>query len=513
MSAKRVKAPRTRKDRLPIPSFTNGNMVENRSPINEDSTSAVIPVRWDKNGILDIDNTLRFAMNRKGEAKYMPLESFYKLVRESRFNLSPSYYDLLSSAPEELKDLSQQERVLYDLICASSPALYKLSRVSTRLLGYTDKPDLEYLWCLEIVPCVSGNRTQELHKLLKQRTVEKLKSEEILRTIRAHRKDMSKSSPVSSSSSSTDVKAKVPVPEALIRSDMTLIERVRARARAYANEKRVQEAQAKSQDKEANLDREWLVRLADALWSHSRDITLCQTRFQSPLCKQKPSNCILTLKDTVTVLSQSLSTRKTSGKMPSHYNQGEKQSKRRIFEAIQDLCALVPEWVQLTPGVSGKYDQESTVWIKPVDYSAVRAKLTGKPLKKASVSLKRPPSETTPGPSATLPSAPPLQKQKNAFTTPVEGTSMLKVVTDDTGSVPPHKKARVNVSLSGMKRSASEEVVSPRSKKKRKALRINTFLILTDADHDGGERIQPSSFDSPRGLKSLFIRMNAGERI
>jgi hypothetical protein len=49
--------------------------------------------------------------------------------------------------------------------------------------------------------------------------------------------------------------------------------------------------------------------------------------------------------------------------------------------------------------------------------------------------------------------------------------------------------------------------------KKRKILRINPNLIFTDADYDGGDVIDTSSFESPRGLKYLFLRMNAGERI
>jgi hypothetical protein len=43
-------------------------------------------------------------------------------------------------------------------------------------------------------------------------------------------------------------------------------------------------------------------------------------------------------------------------------------------------------------------------------------------------------------------------------------------------------------------------------------LRINENLILCDADYDGGTVIQPS-LDLPRGLRRLFLALNAGERI
>jgi hypothetical protein len=50
-------------------------------------------------------------------------------------------------------------------------------------------------------------------------------------------------------------------------------------------------------------------------------------------------------------------------------------------------------------------------------------------------------------------------------------------------------------------------------------LRINPHLILTDADYSGGERLfkrknsHSVSSSSPRGLKSLFTQLNAGQRI
>ena len=47
----------------------------------------------------------------------------------------------------------------------------------------------------------------------------------------------------------------------------------------------------------------------------------------------------------------------------------------------------------------------------------------------------------------------------------------------------------------------------------RSPLRINPHLILSDADRTGGEIIMPANFESPRGLKTIFNKMNAGERI
>jgi hypothetical protein len=46
----------------------------------------------------------------------------------------------------------------------------------------------------------------------------------------------------------------------------------------------------------------------------------------------------------------------------------------------------------------------------------------------------------------------------------------------------------------------------------QKRLRINPNLVLCDADYDGGTIIQPS-LELPRGLRRLFLALNAGERI
>ena len=50
---------------------------------------------------------------------------------------------------------------------------------------------------------------------------------------------------------------------------------------------------------------------------------------------------------------------------------------------------------------------------------------------------------------------------------------------------------------------------------RRAPLRINSSLIFTDADHTGGEILHPSFYfeTSPRGLRSLFLRLNQGQRI
>jgi hypothetical protein len=52
----------------------------------------------------------------------------------------------------------------------------------------------------------------------------------------------------------------------------------------------------------------------------------------------------------------------------------------------------------------------------------------------------------------------------------------------------------------------------PPKQHNKQHLRINPNLILCDADHDGGTIIQPS-LELPRGLRRLFLALNAGERI
>jgi hypothetical protein len=472
----------------------------------------------------------------------LPLSEFYALTQKVGASHSNSLVSDAALPVTAHLDLSTEERDTYDLLCAASPSLYQLVPMKRQELPawkYASKMDASSspadetkVWCVQVVP-VAGNRMPALHKMLAQTTIEESKSQDILRIIRAHRDDQKKCSAAAQSSVIVDSKPKAV--ESFLRPGMNIDERVRARANAK-EQHREQLEQKAANPTNTQTDRTWLVRLADSLWFHSSHIMKRQDHFKSPQDKKKGSSCVLTLKDIVEVLSRPAAT--TSSRVPMHVNKSEKLTKREIVTAVQELRDLVPDWIHFvdTNDSSGRLSKDTTVWLKPVDYQGVRARLTGQPEKGTAGALsilKRPPSlsgaRPKPGRGPLVQPPRPFNNKRSLFATPAEGTSS-RVVTEEHNldpstlhplakktriEIPSNKVLAASVAVAGVKRSAPDVPDTPPvpAAKKSRRLRINPNLILTDADYTGGEIIQASPFDSPRGLKILFSQMNSGKRI
>jgi hypothetical protein len=565
-----MKTPLARQERrltgLPIPSFSNAvddvvaSPIHTSTPNPQPPTNKTIEPHWNKDRLLKIEVALQLHVKsqqrtRASTGQLLPLSEFYAFTQKVS-SRSSSLASKTTATPDSAHtDLSTEERDTYDLLCAASPSLYKLVQIKKQELpawkyaeskidnSATSAQDETKVWCVEVVP-VAGHRMQSLHKMLSQTALEESKSQDILRVIRAYRDDKKKISDKSQSSAVVDSK---PVAvESFLKPGMNIDERVRARADAKENYREQLEQKAAnvsaSGGTNTQTDRTWLVRLADSLWFHSSHIMKRQDHFQSSKDKKKGSSCVLTLKDIVEVLSRPAAT--TSSRVPMHVNKSEKLTKREIVKAVQELRDLVPDWIHFveTENDKGRLSKDTTVWLKPVDYQGVRARLTGHPEKAAAANtglgqpiLKRPPSLSgaRPQPGKSLVEPRPLNKRP--FATPAESGASLRgsVITEDRTEEsldrstlhPLAKKTRVEVPrrenkvhidsfVAGMKRSAPDvSSTPPVQNKKSRGLRINPNLILTDADYTGGEVIQPTPFDSPRGLKILFSQMNSGKRI
>jgi hypothetical protein len=571
MSAKRMKTPLPRQERrltgLPIPSFSNAvdadvaiaSPTSTSTPIPPPPpTTTSIESNWNKDRLLKIEAALQLhvkSQQRESTGQLvLPLSEFYAFTRKVASNL-----DSDALPPSAHVDLSTEERDAYDLLCAASPSLYQLSLMKRQELPawkyaskIDDPQDDTQVWCLEIVP-VAGNRMQALQKMLARSTLEESKSQEILEVIRAYRDDQRKCAAAEAQSSVVVDDSKPKAVESFLKPGMSIDERVRARADAKENYREQLEAKATSAsvsgggtgpNTNTQTDRTWLVRLADSLWFHSSHIMKRQDHFTSAQDKKKGSSCVLTLKDIVQVLSRPAAT--TSSRVPTHVNKSEKRTKREIVQAVVELRDLVPDWIHFSDdtennaNAKGRLSKDTTVWLKPVDYQGVRARLTGRPEKAGTGTaglpiFKRPPSLTgaRPQPGSNRSLAQPRPLNKRPFATPAEGTFLRgSIVTqekteeslDDRSALHPlAKKTRVEVPrekvpaisvVAGVKRSAPDGPSTPVvPNKKPRGLRINPNLILTDADYTGGEVIQPTPFDSPRGLKILFSQMNSGKRI
>jgi len=604
MSAKRLKTNVPRKERPPIPSF--GNAPEETTPQTPPTLPVPVPLppstdsllttsHWNKDSLLRVEAALQLHANaqKRGLAwRWLPLADVLRLVQKvsANFCLAP-LGPTVDGSTDTVNGLAAQERLLYDLVCATSPTLYKLTRVMRSELPawkYSERQeeqsDATMEWCLETVDFLNGkkSRSTEFHRLIAKSEMLKSKSDEILRILAAvmHRPDPN----IQAAPSARTVDAKpaaVAFPESFLRPNMSIDERVRARANAKEEHRDRVEAAAAAKTAATGVrtqtDPIWLVRLADTLWYHSNHIFKRQADHvsaskpsgssnSSSRNRNKTRNCVLTLKDVVDVLSRPSAA--TSNRVPTHAAQAERLTKREILAAVQELRDLVPNWIHFvgdsTDG-SGQHQlsKDTTVWIKSVDYQYVRAFLTGQSNTGAAppnVAM-RPPSllstDRATGGSSSRPlnggrplvQPRPLNKRPLIATTTTTATTTspaqadtlrpATVVTAGTTSSqdsvttdPLFKMTRIErfqpehdattttttttaaaASLS-LKRSAPAEAPStPPQKKKSRGLRINPNLILSEADYTGGEVIEPTLFESPRGLRSLFYQMNAGKRI
>ena len=482
---------------------------------------------------------------------------------------APSQPTTLSSSSKSKHGLHREERILLDFLTVASPTLYRIKgRHQLEPVSFT------------------GNRLEELFRLFGQyqndgevqkksssrqtilQTIQEARAERIQREQSFQKASLagSKRSFAATSTHSQTTATTTSVSSLLVGTSTSVEDRVRAKAAA-------REARSASSATSTTLsgsasDRAALVRLADAIWAHSKQIWDHQQRLRGDAAPQQQTRrpCTMTLQDAVRIFSQVYSSTGT---------------RKQFLNGLRDLQAAASSFLEFSDDL---FQKESTVWIKPIDdYQALRRRLSGKREQtggqngKETNALKmdaRTPSSSSSSPAAattTTAAAPKVRtkpgylstlvskiKQTNSGSSDRNGKSNG---TDMQGSQQT-KKQRVSVDLAGRKRSFSQvntvdaltnsrnipktgfsnsnhhqnghrsrgnqqeedeeqqeeqqqdeddDDILPQRKKKR-GLRINHHLILTDADYTGGQIIQPSS-DSPRLLRQLFLRLCRGQRI
>jgi hypothetical protein len=504
---------RSRKS-IPIPSFSvqavpinteDEEMVEAIGvPIQEEDR---IQVTLNKTGILGLDSALQLHLHKTKSAR-ISYKDFCELVPKVIMSL-PSSTSAPSEDPEpSLLDLSTEERLWHDLCCVGGPSLYKIVRSESSV-------------SLETVP-VSGNRFKEMRRLL-----EEAGSRGVLIKLSDEAKELISSlrQTVAAGKASTTVSGTAVVPKkknddssnAIIKPEMDLFERVKAKA--AQREKYLQEAE-KTRKGPNTEDR---VTLADALFGHARHVLRRRKQMQKGAAAAVSTKCVSSFRDVATALP----------KFPRYHV-------TKLLLGIVETCPGWITWVDPKSGENGvPISQDATVWIETLDYKRIRAKLNGEKvddkippsrLKRGLISLQktretsrtRVPVVTVSGTKRTLREsdapAPPTSKSLKSLTTSVVHTAAVVREANDTYSrkrASTEKPPAEEEPKSSKKRPAEDsqqENLDGQPKKKRTALRVNPNFILCDADHDGGAILQPS-MELPRGLRKLFLKANAGERI
>lgn len=436
---------RTRRGGIPIPSFTISEV-----PVSPVKTMRAAP--WNPQIIKQVVAALQI----RRITKSIKVADFYQAVQHVTVTDHDSTH-----ATEHC--LGKGERLLLELLCATSPNLHKWG---------------EKEGTLEVVH-FTGNRLVELQRLLSEPQMLITKYDQCLKQVLGHRASINYPLPMITSTEEKPVQHEKLSMMPQLRPDMSLEERVRARA--AAREERQLDASASTS---SSVDQSAMLRLADALWSHSRHILLRQSQIQamSPVRRGNtaPKACVMTVKDIVTTFASSFA---PSQESTTHVSRTEKATRKQIIEAVQELHRLAPDWISCS---DTELTKSTTIWIKPVNYQTIRAKL-GAP-------TKVPDQLQTPVPCKRS-----LDVDK-AVVTHSAGPKRAS------SPILPAKRQRLEVKAPLL----SPVDSSPASR--HTVLRINPNLILTDADYDGGMVIQPSE-ESPRGLKRMFTHMNAGRRI
>lgn len=241
----------------------------------------------------------------------------------------------------------------------------------------------------------------------------------------------------------------------------------RVRARALLKEELKQQYKSEEKGNESKEKDKWCVRIADVLQTYASSTVRRQAKFHPT------EKCCMTLMDAVVRVQFQVSL-----------------TKRQIVDYMLEIGAVLPEWLAMDVKSSEKLSKTASVWLAPSLYRSVRHRLTNDVAPPNSLFTKvKTLLPTTKSVSETVASAKPSPSEpgeKKLIETPVAVTA--KRASPEPNDPVPHKKQRTE-------------------------LRINSNLIWTDADYDGGEAIPLRFFDSPRGLKRMFDQMNAGKRI
>lgn len=298
-----------------------------------------------------------------------------------------------------------------------------------------------------------------------------------------------------------------PAETALFPQLSTVEERIRAKRKARLLQE--EEHEAKETTTTNSRDATWRLRVADILWTHSRKVWHRHEQFASPKRKGKTSPCAFVLVDLVSILTEQ-----------STAVMGNKMTRRQVVSLLQEICREVPEWIRRSSAKedgSSEWGKSDTLWVQPLDYQVVRQRLLGK---STVVAAQLAPSKIL-GTATNFgfKKSPPVfadKKEGIAKVTEESEISKKRLRKFEYWDVSASTLLKDKQSPPHTKKVRTDDIQSPRQQSpvtKKRRLRVNPHLILTDADHQGGERIFPSRNDSPRGLKNLFHQMNSGKRI
>ena len=330
-----------------IPKFGNDAAVL-ASPEKSDNIAAAPPMpssslSWWKDQLVPLESALQLYLVQKRRSS-LDLDEFYALLPKLSLPATSSSIKPTTSSSYADKDLNESETLLLCLLCVASPSLYRLEHSSNKFR-------------LLQIGSVEENRITQLHRLLllqKQQDIQwssSKEAQEFRETIREHRQSRSakrdKENTTVPQSTTTIPKNNnnTPTTTTTTISGSTVEERVRARAQA--NKRQTKMTTHTSTYQEDNDD--FLLRLADALWSF-----IMSRRRRAG--RKPPTTCSTTLCALVKFLTTS---------------QQSRRRRRVILQGLQALQRKFPDWMVW----NGKLSPDTTIQFRPVPYHTIRSQL------------------------------------------------------------------------------------------------------------------------------------------
>jgi hypothetical protein len=501
---------------MPIPSFSTScndedtpqQQQQETKPVPKSPAAAAVGVEME--WILRLEGALQFyfSQNRTQRISY---KDFCTLV--PKLVLNPPAGKPASSTNNTSENLSKEERLWHDLYCVSVPALYNVVRQDASVI-------------LEAIPATS-NRLKLLRSELQQVQQHGVSPDKSAKALELLAFCVKVPPPLPDESTITPPPPQVKPDEILarpaanqIQPGMTIEERVRTRA----NKRQETLQQIDDAKKDPHQD---CLYVADALFTHARHILRRRSnslQINSQSQSKQVTKCVLTFQDVVQTIP--------------NFN------RHQVTQTLQEIRKRAPNWITwMDPqhGTNGTpISKLATVFIPTANYKEIRAILSCQqpiPVTTQPPALLQTPSPPAPlnsGSTATATARPVTvsgsKRTLSALTAAAARTADIvsfdkkpRVVV----ATPTIQAASTRIKESSTKPSSSNGNVKKRQLqddddddnseddlvlKKRRGLRINRNLILCDDDYDGGRIIHPS-LELPRGLRRLFLRMNAGERI
>lgn len=333
---------------IPIPSFSECVSPPTTEP------------NWNTSSLSRAEAALHVNRIRRGPSKWtaeglLKFDDFYWLSRQLSLVDTP----LNHTSNVDPDGLLLPERLLCDLVCVGSPSLYQVVQNNDKEL------------CLKMVE-FKGNRVVALRQLMQSTQVNEVVKRHAVKAILEHRSMSEKQdmTPHDTAANNKNGEATASVPQKVILEPfllqgMTLEDRVQARA--HARHQREAEATAKNKSGD-HADYSSLLRLADAMWSHSRRSLGRESRRNNPTTKTRRFS--MTVQQVVKLFAGSLVSSSSSRTAQLHR---EKATRSEMLQALSELQRLVPEWISFS---SQNLAKDTLVWLSPTaDFASVRTKL------------------------------------------------------------------------------------------------------------------------------------------